>query len=75
MHKNDMQRVHEIIASIGDEFWNECLDHMDQDPKEEDIVREGDNIYPVEWNGFLFDEVVELLNKKGLDLRLIHKKP
>ena len=60
MRKEELEVVHEAINRHGDSFWN--------DPSE------GNEIGNASWNGYLFDEVVDMLEKDGYELKLVKKE-
>lgn len=61
MEKEELEVVREAIDKYGDSFWN--------DPSEDCVM--GDE----SWNGYLFDEILEMqLEKSGYDLKLVKKE-
>lgn len=64
MKKEELEVVHETIDKHGDSFWN--------DPSSN--PNDNNAMVDPSWNGYLFDEVVDMLNKDGFDLVLVKKE-
>ena len=60
MKEKELELVYEAIDNHGDSFWN--------DPSEGEVMGAED------WNGYLFDDVVEMLEKNGYGLRIVKKE-
>ena len=64
MENEEIKKVYEAIQEYGDDFWNDDPGYaMKSD-------REIGN-----WNGYLFDEILSFLHKKGLDFKLVKYEP
>ena len=64
MKKEELRIVREAIDRHGDSFWNDPSSNPDDN-----------NVMGSEsWNGYLFDEVVDMLEKGGYELKLVKKE-
>ena len=59
MKEEELKIVHEAIDNHGDNFWN--------DPSEGNVIENKDEC----WNGYLFDEILDMLRKDGYSLKLV----
>lgn len=66
MKKEELDIVHKAIDKHGDSFWNDPSSNPDDNNAMEDLNGN--------WNGYLFDEVVNMLEKDGYDLELVKKE-
>lgn len=62
MKKEELELVYDAIDGHGDSFWN--------DPSE---GNERGNI-DGSWNGYLFEEILDMLKKDGYDLRVVKNR-
>ena len=60
MEREELEVVYKAIDKYGDGFWN--------DPSE------GNEEGNPSWNGYLFDEILEMLEKDGYELKLVKKE-
>ena len=64
MKEEDIRKVHDAILKSGDSFWNE----NDEGDIHEQIV---EGKIPLDWNGYLFNEILTMLEANGMDLELV----
>ena len=61
MNPQDVKLVYDAIAIYGNMFWNDRLKGF----------RVPADRYPDGWNGFLFNDVLECLNRMGYDFVVV----
>jgi len=58
MKEEELEIVYKAIEAHGDSFWNDPSEGNEKDGN---------------WNGYLFEEILDMLEKDGYELKLVKK--